>query len=249
MPLSNQFLSCIRKVSLAAPLALAALPLCAGPITQETLVAGCGNGPGTTASCVSATSDGNVHKYYQAFNNGFTLGLYVNGTAWTSGGQGGTFSLNAEVPIKVKIDGPDRDLVVKSAGLQKETLATSAGTVGSVLYGFSHFAVISRYPDGGDPLSFDFGETNPGTTTSWTLDDLLSHNFGVSMQLHSAISQGDLLGTMAFEETYSFFEADGVTPVNVLVSTTPEPGSLLLLLGAVPLGLFVARKRRASHQA
>jgi hypothetical protein len=65
------------------------------------------------------------------------------------------------------------------------------------------------------------------------------------MQVSGAITAGDLFASMAEEETFRFYEADGVTPVNMLTSTTPETSSFLLLLSAIPFGLLVARWRRS----
>ncbi len=194
---------------------------------------------------MSSTSEGHAAEFVQNFSNGFTLGVYLNGVSWTSGNQGGQFALDGEVPLTLTIDGPSRNLVVLHDGVTSEVLSASAGTVGQVLYGFNDFTVISRSPNGGDAVSFDYESTGPTSTELWTTDEAMSHNFGVSMQVRSSITAGDLFSSMQESETYRFYEADGVTPVDVRISETPEPGSFILLLGAIPLGLLAAWRRRS----
>ena len=248
MPLSCKLCSIARTLSLAAPLAISAIPLFAAPV--EILSANCGADnraalPSDPSNCMASTSEGHVAKDVQYFSNGFTLSLFANGTSWTSGGQGGAFTLDAEVPVSVRIDGPSRNLVVYRDASQSETLDTSPGTIGQVFYGFNHFTVISRRPDGSDPVSFDLTYTTPTSIETWASDAVSSHNFGLSMQLTSSITVGDLFGSISESETFRFYEADGVTPVNLLVAQTPEPASLLLLLGGMPACYLVARRRRS----
>lgn len=245
MPIPRRLCSLARNLSLLAPLAIAALPVSATPVTA--LSAGC-DGSASAASpanCTSSTSEAHASEYLQYFYNGFTLSLFANGTNWTSYTQNGAFTLDDEAPVTLSIAGPSRTLVVYGNSGQTATLNAVAGTVGEVVYDFTNFSSISRYPDGGDPVTLDINSTSPTSVETWTTDEVASHDFGLSMQLSSLITEGSLFGSMSESESFQFFEADGVTPVQVLVSQTPEPGSLLLLaLGAVPVCYLVARKRR-----
>ncbi len=249
MPISRKLSFLARTLTLAAPLAIAAVPLSAAPI--DILSAACvapnvAGSPSDPSNCTSLTSEGHVTEYLQYFSNGFTLSLFANGTSWTSASQGGVFALDAVVPINFSIDGPSRDLVVYREGSSSETLNADAGTVGRIAYGFNNFTVISRNLDGGDPVTFDFENTAPTSTETWTSDSVASQNFGLSMGVNSTITAGSLFGSISESEAFLFYEADGVTPVNLLVSQTPEPSSLLLLLGGVPACYLVARRRRSS---
>ena len=248
MQLSRKLSALIRTLKLSVvPIAFASLTLSAAPI-DDLLLATCSAENLTHAhpsSCVSATSEGHATDFVQSFSNGFMVGAYVNGVTWTSGTEGGTFSLYAEVPISVRIDGPSRNIVVYSDSTQHQVLATSPGTIGNVSYKLGPSTIISRHPDGGDPVSFEFEYTAPTNMEVWTTDELLSRQFGASMGLFASITTGDLFASMDLDNTYRFYEADGVTPVSVTISQTPEPGSLLLLLSAVPFVLLKARRRRS----
>jgi hypothetical protein len=239
-----------RTLTLAAPFAAAAIPLSAAPVEILSAVCGLdttGGLPSDPSNCAGSASEGHVTKYTQYFSNGFTMSMFANGTAWTSGNQGGAFTLDAEVPVSVKIDGPSRNLVVYRDVSQSETLETNPGTIGQIFYGFNHFTVISRSPDGGDPISFDFNYTAPTSLETWTSDAVSSHSFGLSMQMTGSITAGALFGSMSESETFRFYEADGVTPVSLLAQT-PEPASLFLLLGGIPACYLISRRRRSTAE-
>ena len=180
----------------------------------------------------------------QYLSNGFTLSLFANGTAWTSGSQGGGFSLDAEVPVNLAIGGPNRSIVVYRDASQNETLQTNAGTSGQALYAFNHFTVISRAPDGGDSMSLDYNYTAPTSIGTWSLSDLLSRDFGMSMQMTGMVTDGALFASMSASQTFRFYEADGITPVS-LISATPEPASVALSLGGMAICYLAFRRRRS----
>jgi hypothetical protein len=248
MPITRKLSSFLKILSLAAPLTLAT------GVHAATLSANCAanyaiGSPSASPNCMSATSEGHVSTYLQYFNNGFTVSLFANGTSWPSASQAGSFSLNAELPVNIHIAGPSRELVVYKDVDQTETLRTSAGTTGEVLYGFSHFAVITRHPDGGGPLCFDFEYSPETRVLNWNSADLSNFNLGLSMQLSGSITSGNLFASMSSSSMYRFYEADGVTPVELLVSQTPEPASIWLLLGSLPACLFAIRRRKASERS
>ena len=250
MPTAHKLRSLAKALSLAVPLAALTIPLSAAPI--EILSAACGAldgvaSPSDSSSCSNSTSQGNVTKSLTYFSNGFTLSLSADGSAWTSAGQGGAFTLDAEVPVSVAIAGSSRSLAVFRDVSQSETLDAPAGAIGQVFYGFQHFTVISRRPNGTDPITFDFAFTTPTSMQTWTSDDVSNYNFGLSMQLTGVVTAGGLSGSISESETFRFFEADGVTPVNLLVAEAPEPASLLLPLGSVPVCCFVSRRRRPAR--
>lgn len=252
MPISRKLSSLARTISLAAPLAIAAVPLSAAPV--DILSASCvasntAGLPSDPSNCTSLTSEGHVTEYLQYFSNGFTLSLYANGTAWTSASQDGAFTLDAVVPINLSIDGPTRDLVVHRDSGSSETLSASAGVIGQIAYSFNNVTVLTRTLDGGDPVVFDFENTAPTSTETWTSDSVAGHDFGLSLGLNSSITASSLFGSISESETFHFYEADGVTPVNLVPAQTPEPASLWLLLGSIPVCYLVARKRRSGVPA
>lgn len=252
MTISRKLWSLARTLSLVTPLAVAAVSVSAAPV--DILSASCAANssaalPADPSNCTSATSEGHVTEYLQYFSNGFTLSLFANGTAWTSGSQGGAFTLDAEVPVTVNIGGPSRNLVVYGDTSQSETLNSSSDAVGQILYGFNHSTVISQTLEGSDPITFNNPSSNPTSMETWTSDAVSSHNFGLSMQLSSSLTAGSLFGSISESETFRFYEADGVTPVNLLVAETPEPASWLLLLGGLPACCLIAHRRRSSKLA
>jgi hypothetical protein len=247
MPLSRKRSFLARILILAGPLAIAAVPLSATPVSI--LSAACvgpsvAGSPADPSSCKSLTSQGNVSESMQYFSNGFTLSVIETGTASTSANQGGTFALDAVVPVNFSVSGSSRGLVVNTSSSTSETLDADAGTVGQIRYGFNNFTVISRNFAGGDPVSFDFENSSPATTESWTSDEIVGHNFGLSLGVVSSITSGSLSGSMSESETFLFYEADGVTPVDLVFAQAPEPASLWLLLVAIPICYLVSRMNR-----
>lgn len=250
MQISRKLSSFARTLSLAAPLALAAVPLSAAPV--DILSAACAGpsvpgSPSDPSTCTSSTSQGNVTEYLQYFSNGFTLSLYANGTAWTSASQGGTFTLDAVVPVNFSIAGPSRDVVVDTSSSTSETLSANAGDIAQLAYSFNNSTALTQNLNGsGDPVVFDYENATPITAETLTSDSVAAQNFGLSMGLNGSITTGSLFGSISETETFQFYEADGVTPVDLVFAQTPEPSSLWLLLGGIPLCYIVVRRRRSS---
>jgi hypothetical protein len=244
MSISRFVIPFARKLILAAP--LAALPISAAsvPVLSANCAFNASAYPSDPPSCTTSVSEGHVSQSLQYFSNGFTMSLFANGTAWTSNGQGGAFSLDAEDTLHVNIAGPSRDIVVVRDGSQTETLETNSGTVGQALYGLSHFTVISKAPDGGDAISFNYSYAAPTVIGTVSLDNLLNESFGLSMQLTGMVTDGALFASMSSSETLHFYEADGVTPV-ALISDTPEPASVFLLLGGAGVCFLASRRKRS----
>ncbi|HEY6992003.1 MAG TPA: hypothetical protein VH369_26655 [Bryobacteraceae bacterium] len=139
------------------------------------------------------------------------------------------------------------------------SLDQGLSTSGPARSGFiraSYFGSFGSGPDGPDAKTFDIsiGSFTPsiiiGLGTYPLTPFTLGQNFLFHEDLSMRASAQPIFGILEsaeprFQWTFTLFEADGVTPVQVSLVSTPEPRSWALL--AVAFFIFALARRPARH--
>jgi hypothetical protein len=198
------------------------------------------SGPST---CSSDGAQASASAIYSAVGN--TLTFSINESATLNGPS--AFETFASVPTGYQILGPDRSVVVVTTFSPETYDVNSApGTSGSFNY-FVHVTAISTKLTGGAGQTVADVIYPGGVSTS----EGLSSSFGLGGAslngINGSITAGEVTGSFDFNEIIQVFEADGVTPAAIALtssasSSVPEPSSCLLAVPAL-LALYFGRKR------
>ena len=229
-------------------------PVGASTLVTNTDCTGSGQSMSAPASCSLSFASFGLAAASVQFQGG-PSGVSGIGSAQTAAGSLPTSSASADWSIQyadsIMTAGPPRIGVLVISGDGGGNRGDNGTDSGSATIGPDEFVFFAVSSSSGATC---FG-SGPGTLPGPECQSTVTVELGVPLNVQvsaqgssfAAFREPDDNGDLAFVFNWSFFEADGVTPVNSF--ETPEPGTGLTVSMAVLLGVAIRRKfLRASAQ-